>query len=210
MKVHVCPTITAYDTHQYRQQLEQVLPFAHRIHIDLMDGDFTPTASPSLDKIWLPHEALCDLHVMFRRPMDYVDQLIRIKPHMVIVQAEAEVHHMHFAALLHQHDIETGIAILQDTPVSNVEQIMHSFDQVLVFSGNLGYHGGHAELSLLEKVREIKLHHPDVEVAWDGGINADNASALASHGVSVLNVGGFIQNSENPQAAYATLEHILQ
>lgn len=206
----ICPTVTAFDLHDYRQQMERLLPFAKRVHLDLMDGDFAPTKSPSLDQIWLPHELVCDLHVMYRRPMEYLEQLIKMKPNMVIVQAEADVHHMHFAAELHKHDIETGLAILQATPVANIEQIMHSFDQVLVFSGNLGYHGGHADVSLLDKVRNIRQHHPEVELAWDGGINAGNAKQLIDAGVDVLNVGGFIQKSDDPQAAYATLESVIK
>lgn len=202
----ICPTVTAFDPHEYREQMERLLPFAERVHIDLMDGDFAPTKSPGLDQIWLPHELICDLHVMYRHPMESLYQLIKMKPHMVIVQAEADVHHMYFAAELHKHDIETGLAILQDTPVANIEQIMHSFDQVLVFSGNLGYHGGQADLGLLDKVRDIRLHHPEVEIAWDGGINADNAKQLIEAGVDVLNVGGFIQKNDNPEAAYTMLE----
>lgn len=201
----ICPTVTAFDPHDYRTQMERLLPFAHRVHIDLMDGDFAPTKSPSLGQIWLPHELVCDLHIMYRHPMEYLEQIIKIKPNMVIVQAEAEVHHMHFAAELHKHDIETGLAILQDTPVSNIEQIMHSFDQILVFSGNLGYHGGHADLGLLDKVRDIRLHHPEVEIAWDGGIEADNAKQLIDAGVDVLNVGGFIQKSDDPAGAFKSL-----
>lgn len=129
----ICPTVTAFEPHEYREQLDRLLPFATRVHIDLMDGDFAPTKSPSLSQIWLPHELVCDLHVMYRRPMDYLEQIIKLKPNMVIIQAEAEVHHMHFAAELHKHDIDAGLCILQDTPVKNIEQIMHSFDQVLVF-----------------------------------------------------------------------------
>jgi len=206
----IVPTVTAYDLTEYRQQLQAILPFATRVHIDLMDGDFAPTISPGLDEIWLPHQLVCDVHVMYRRPMDSLTQLLKLRPHMVIIQAEAEVHHMQFAAELHKHDIAAGLAILQDTPVSNIEQIMHSFDQVLVFSGNLGYHGGQANLELLDKVRDIKRHHPDVELAWDGGINAENAPALVEAGVEVLNVGGFIQKSDDPQSAYATLEKVIE
>jgi ribulose-phosphate 3-epimerase len=206
----IAPTVTAYDLHEYREQVQRILPFAERVHIDLMDGDFAPTKSPALDQIWLPHELVCDLHIMYRQPMNYLEQLVKLQPNMVIIQAEADVHHMHFAAELHKHDIEIGLAILQDTPVANIEQIMHSFDQVLVFSGNLGYHGGQANLELLDKVRDIKQHHPEVELAWDGGISADNAKQLLEAGVDVLNVGGFIQKSSDPEAAYAKLDEVLK
>jgi pentose-5-phosphate-3-epimerase len=87
---------------------------------------------------------------------------------------------------------------------------MHSFDQVLIFSGHLGYHGGEADLGLLDKVAKVRAHHPEAEIAWDGGINDQNAAKLVAGGVNVLNVGGYIQNSSTPQEAYATLEAITR
>ena len=204
--VVVCPTITAYDLHEFRQQMERVAPFAKRIHIDLMDGDFAPTVSPSLDKLWWPHSIKADLHLMYRRPMDHLKQLLKLRPHMVIVHNEADVHHMHFAGELHKEGILVGLAILQDTPIEHAYQIMHSFDQVLVFSGNLGHHGGTADLDLLDKVQKIKSHHPGVEIAWDGGISDKNAKILRDAGVNVLNVGGFIQGAGDPEGRYHLLE----
>lgn len=203
----ICPTVTAFDPHEYRVQIERLEPFAKRVHLDLMDGEFAPTKSPDLTQIWWPHKFTADIHLMYQRPMDHLKQLIKLKPHMVVIHNEADVHHMHFAGELHKEGIKVGLAILQDTPVENAYQIMHSFDQVLIFSGNLGYHGGsHVDPDLFDKVKKAKDHHPDAEIAWDGGINAENARALIDAGVEVLNVGGFIQHSDDPAGAYAKLE----
>jgi ribulose-phosphate 3-epimerase len=207
--VTICPTITAFDPQEYRRQIENVQGFARRIHIDLMDGEFAPTKSPELKEVWWPHELIADIHLMYQRPMDYLEQLIKLKPHMVVVHNEASVHHMHFSAELHKHGIKTGLAILQETPIEWAEQIMHSFDQVLIFSGHLGHHGGEADLGLLEKVTFAKSHHPEVEVAWDGGINEDNITKLVKAGVDILNVGGFVQKADNPVAAYAKLSSVI-
>lgn len=206
----ICPTVTAFDSHTYREQMENVVPFAKRIHIDLMDGEFAPTKSPPLDHSWWPHEVKADIHLMYQRPMDYLDQLIKMKPRMVIVHNEADMHHMHFVAELHKENILVGLAILQDTPVEYAYQIMHSFDHVLVFSGHLGYHGGVADMRLLDKVKKIREHHFEAEIGWDGGIDADNAKELIEAGVNVLNVGGFIQKSQNPKSAYAKLKDIAK
>ena len=206
----ICPTITAFDTNEYRRQVETVQPFASRIHIDLMDGQFAPSVSPPLDTIWWPYSQEADVHLMYQKPMEYLEELIKLKPRMVVIHNEASVHHMHFAAALHQADILVGLAILQDTPVEWAYQIMHSFDHVLIFSGNLGYNGGHADLGLLSKVAKIREHHPDAEIGWDGGINDKNAQSLIEAGVDVLNVGGFIHKSSDADAAYATLEAIIR
>lgn len=206
---NICPTVTAFDLPTYTQQLATITAFADRIHLDFMDGVFAPTSSPSLDVIGLPHGPLVDIHLMYQEPMDALERLIHLKPHMVIVHNEAHVHHMHFVAELHKHNIKAGLAILQDTPIEHAYQIMHSFDHVLVFSGNLGHHGGTADLGLLDKVRKIRQHHFDAEIGWDGGINDQNAKQLTDAGVDILNVGGFVQKSSDPYRAYATLVAIV-
>jgi hypothetical protein len=48
-----------------------------------------------------------------------------------------------------------------------------------VFSGNLGYHGGQADLDLLDKVRKARELKPTIEIGWDGGINDQNAREIA-------------------------------
>lgn len=205
----VAPTVTAYDLHGYTTQLRTIAAFSERVHIDLMDGQFAPTKSPSLSDIWLPHGPIVDIHLMYKEPMLVLDELIRLKPHMVVVHNEAHVHHMHFVAELHKHDIKAGLAILRDTPIEYAYQIMHSFDHVLVFSGNLGHHGGEADLALLDKVSKIQSHHPDAEIGWDGGISVHNAKQLVDAGVDVLNVGGFIQGSDDPKGSYQQLCELL-
>lgn len=141
--------------------------------------------------------------------MECLPQLLKLKPHLVVIHNEAHVHHMHFAAELHRAGIKAGLAILQDTPVTHAHQIMHSFDHVLIFSGNLGHHGGEADMHLLDKVREVREHHPTVEIGWDGGINDINAKQLLAAGVDVLNVGGFIQQADDPALHYQTLRELI-
>lgn len=206
----ICPTVTAYDSVMFHTQMQQVASFAERVHIDLMDGDFAPTTSPGLGDLWIPHGLTFDIHLMYRHPMDFIDQLIKIHPNMVIIHAEADVYHALFAAEMHKADIKAGIALLADTTVGSCEEKISGFDHALLFSGHLGYHGGHADLGLLHKIEEIKSHHPNIEFGWDGGISDENIQWLTSQGVNVLNVGGYIQNSPDPTSAYSKLTDLLK
>lgn len=203
----IVPTVTAFSGEQYAEQIKRLAPFAKRVHLDLMDGEFAPTVSPGLDQIWWPHEfETVDIHLMYQRPFDYLKQLVHLQPHMVIVHVETMFHHMHFAAELHKENIKVGLSIMPDTPIANIEQIINSFDHLLIFSGNLGHFGGQANLDLLSKIKEAKAHHPDLEIGWDGGINADNAQLLSEAGVDVLNVGGAIQKADDPHKSFNILQ----
>lgn len=206
----ISPTITASEPHEYRSQIEQVESFAKRIHIDLMDGIFTPNKSVDLSQVWWPEAITADIHLMYQRPLENIQQLIKLKPNLVIVHFEADLNHEDFTEQLHEQGIKAGLAILQDTKVDELSRTLNYYDHVLVFSGHLGYHGGHADLSHIDKVSEIRKLFPKIEISWDGGINSENAKALVDAGVDILNIGGFIQKSSNPEESYKKIQTALK
>ena len=152
----ICPTITANEPHEYREQMERISGLSENIHIDVMDGVFTKTKSPTIEQLWWPHEVTADIHVMYMRPMEWVSQLVKLQPKMVIIHFETDVDHMHFAAEMHKEGINAGLAILQETSISDIRNVIDSFDQILIFSGNLGFHGGTSDLNLLSKATQIR------------------------------------------------------
>lgn len=183
--------------------------FAPRVHIDLADGIFAPAKTMPIDEIWWPGGIRADLHVMYQRPFDHAKLYLSLGPQMVIVHAEADGDFVAFADLMHRHGVEVGVAIKAETPVSAIEPALDLIDHVLVFSGNLGHFGGQADLTLITKVKQLSDLKPQLEIGWDGGINDQNARALAMSGVDVLNVGGYIQHSTNPHEAYTTLTRAI-
>ncbi len=190
--------------------MERIEPFAKRVHIDLMDGEFAPSKSPGLDQVWLPKTLTADIHLMYKRPAEQIDQLINLKPSMVVIHFEADVDHLDFSAKLIQNNIKAGLAILSRTPVESIKDVMHCFDHILIFSGKLGHHGGKADLKLLDKVRQIREHYPEVEISWDGGISDKNARQLVEGGIDVLNVGGFIQKSKEPLVSFNRMTETIK
>jgi ribulose-phosphate 3-epimerase len=208
--IDICPTITAADARTYRVQMEQVVGFATRIHIDVSDGEFTPNKLLDFEYIWWPGGLRADIHVMYRRPMEHTEILLGLKPQLVIVHAEAEGDFTDFAEALHKNGIEVGVALLPPTPPETIESSLEFIDHVLIFSGHIGYFGGHADVGLLEKVKKLKLLKPQLEIGWDGGVNDQNAAAMVRAGVEVLNAGGFIHGAKDPQAAYARLQAVTE
>lgn len=204
----ICPSITL-KLEDYSNYFLKVSKLSKRIHLDIMDGTLTESKSIELKDITIPANYQFDIHLMVAKPMDYIDQLIKLKPHLVIIHNEADVHHMYFSALLHQHDILTGLAVLEDTPIEYTFQIVHSFDHVLIFSGNLGNYGGQANLALTSKIDQVLDYHPGVEIGWDGGVNDSDIGALVKAGVEVLNVGSYLHNSVDIGQAYAKLKELI-
>lgn len=205
MQTTICPSVTAADANEYNTQMERVAKLTSRLHIDVADGVFTPVKLLPLDQVWWPGGMRADLHVMYQKPFVHYKTYLSLAPQMVIVHAEADGSFVPFAELMHRHGIEVGVALKQKTPVELIRPALNWIDYVLIFSGDLGHFGGQADLSLLDKARDLRQLKPQLEIGWDGGINNENAATLARGGVDVLNVGGYMHHAADPRAAYDAL-----
>jgi ribulose-phosphate 3-epimerase len=204
----ICPSILAESPEQYHQQIEKVSSFAERIQIDLTDGDFAKNQTILPEEAWWPVGIKADFHLMYRRPDKAIEVILKHKPNLVIVHAEAEGNFVALAEKFQQLGINVGLALLPRTPVDSILLALDHLDHVLIFSGNLGEYGGHANLDLINKVRILKHQKPSLEVGWDGGITNRNISQLAFGGVDVFDVGGFLQNSPDPERDFYSLKRI--
>jgi pentose-5-phosphate-3-epimerase len=145
---------------------------------------------------------------MHKRPDAVIDTILQHQPNMIIIHAEADGSFESFAAACRHNGTKFGLALLQRTSAESILPAIDKIDHVLIFSGDLGKFGGHANFDLLRKVQVLKQHKPSLEIGWDGGVNQHNISQLVFGGVDVFNVGGFIQNSADPEHAYKILARI--
>lgn len=201
----ICPTILADNPHTYRTQLGRIEGFAKRVQIDLTDGVFAPTTTINPVQAYWPAKIKTDLHMMYQKPANHLDQVIAMKPNMIILHAEAEGELLDMFSKISAAGIATGVALLKETTAQSATQLIEAVDHVLIFSGDLGKFGGQVDESLFPKIRDVKQINPSVEIGWDGGANDQNVTTLSRAGVDVINVGGFIQKAHNPEAAYAIL-----
>lgn len=201
----IAPAILVDTPEVYKDTVDRYHAFAQRVHVDLSDGEFAPTFTVGVDRLWWPQEWLVDIHAMVARPIEYVDGLIALKPHTIIFHVEAVADIVPVLKKIKQSGIRAGIALQRPTVPATVEDAIKEADHVMVFTGTLGQYGGTASLMQLEKVRLIKAINPSVEIGWDGGVNVDNAYTLTQGGVDVLNVGGALAGAADPGQVYATL-----
>lgn len=201
----ICPTILALESHEFRAQLEKIASFAERIQIDLSDGEFAPSRTINPIQVYWPDQLIVDIHLMFARPLEHIETLVSLNPHMVIIHAEAEGDLIGMMRHLKKFGIKVGVCLLKDTDVAQAQELIAEADHVLLFSGDLGHFGGQADLKIIDKITEIKDINSKVEIGWDGGANLDNVRSLADGGVDVINVGGAIQNAEDPANTYEKL-----
>ena len=202
----IAPAILAENAQQYKEQVDRITGFAERVHIDLTDGEFAPTFTVSIPELWAPEGWTIDIHAMVNKLDEYVPKLIALRPHLIIIHAEAKGDVLGALKEIKRSGIMAGLALLRPTVPQTVEELIKEAEHVLIFSGELGKFGGTASLIQLEKIRLVKMINPNVEIGWDGGVMVDNAYSLVQGGVNILNVGGTIQKATDPPAMFAKLQ----
>lgn len=205
----ICPTVTAYSVDEYKAQMDRIMHLSHRIQIDITDGEFTKEKTISPENAWWPVGIQTDFHLMYLHPLPAVHEILKHKPHMIIVHAECEGSFDEFVHICKTAGVKVGAALLQDTSAEKIFPALDQLDHVLIFSGNLGYQGGsHADFGLLAKVNDLKTQKPSLEIGWDGGVTDQNIAGLISGGIDVLNVGGYIHSAPEPTKAFNFLQRI--
>lgn len=211
--VEIVPAVLAETPQHYQHDLEIATSVSDRIQVDLVDGEFAGNRTINVVQAHWPDTVRADLHLMHHDPYEHTSTLIAQQPHVAIVHAEArELSSSRLDDMrrrLQESGIKFGIALLPETPVTDIERRLEEIDHVLVFTGELGHYGGQLRSDCLSKISRVKRINPAMEVGVDGGITEETAASAIHAGADVLNVGGFIQNATHPQKAYATLEKII-
>lgn len=212
----IAPTITTNDPAVYARRLEDFLTFAPRIQIDITDGQFAPSQTINLNQVYWPladkRECKIDLHLMLQRPIDWLDQIVAVVPDKVILHAESDDAGRMLPRIyehLQRFGMQVGVALLPETQPADVADIIRAVDSVLIFGGHLGYQGGVADLTQLEKIPAIQQINSTVTIEWDGGANLSNVSQIAAAGVDQINIGSAISGASDPAVAYRQLVEVV-
>jgi ribulose-phosphate 3-epimerase len=203
--VVIAPTILVEDQEAYNQKIAALTDFAERVHIDVSDGEFSPTLTLQEDQIWWPKEWQADLHMMVKYPSQHIDAVVNLHPSLAIFHVEVDEDLLPILDTLKKNDIKAGIALLKTTYPPSVQQYIEAADHVMIFSGELGKNNGKASMLQLEKVHMVKKMNALAEIGWDGGANEENVFGIAGAGVDVINVGGAIDSAMDMASTYKIL-----
>ncbi|MBQ3441257.1 hypothetical protein IJG27_03025 [Candidatus Saccharibacteria bacterium] len=203
--VTVVPAVLAESKLDYRKQIESINNFARRVHIDVSDGAFAPATTIDISNAWWPKEWKADIHLMATHPSENLDVILKLKPSLCILHAEASEDLLPVFATLKKEDIRTGLAILPSTYPGLVKQYIDFVDHVLVFAGQLGVQGSPADMMQMEKIAIVRSMKPELEIGWDGGANMLTMRALAHADLDVINVGSALSKVDNPTEMYHAL-----
>lgn len=205
---NVAPTILAADPGDYARRINNVKPFAKRLHIDVADGVFEDQKSVGLTQVYDIDGVPFDLHLMMVHPESQLENIIALQPQLVIVHFEAPFDREAFFKELRQLEIKVGLAVKTETTIEQVKDVLLTVDHLVVFTGRLGHNGGEFRGDCLEKIGQARAINSNLEIAVDGGLNQETARLAVEAGADLLDVGSFIQDSADPEIAYVAIDAI--
>jgi len=181
---------------------------ANSVHLDVMDGKFVKEKS-------FDHELVAELstdlkktvHLMIKQPDKVVDKYIKAGADTVIFHLEACRAPRKLLEHIKKKGVKVGLAISPETPVKKIEPYLKDVDMLLVMTVKPGKGGQKLLKTQVTKVKSIRKKMPMLDLAVDGGVNADNAHELIEAGANILVSGSYIFNSTDPKIAVDILRN---
>jgi len=212
--IKVAPSILSADFSKLGDEIRAIEEGgADLVHIDVMDGNFVPniTIGPVVVKSIRPLTKMpFDVHLMVRKPQDYVDDFINAGADILTVHVESE-HNPH-ETIKHIHDLgkEAGVVLNPGTPLSVAEGFISEIEMILIMTVNPGFGGQSFMSEVVPKIASakdfIEKEGLSVDLEVDGGITSDNASQVVTAGGNILVAGSFVFRGE-PKERIASLKN---
>lgn len=205
------PAILTDDLETLKTRLAALVGLTDWIQIDIMDGLFVPQTSISLEQLAsLNANFSFDIHLMVNNPESYISGCRLANVKRVIFQLEGTNDPDALLDQLAGQTFETGIALRPQTPLGALEPWLDQIDTVLLLSVDPGKQGQTFIPETFEKIARLRQIAPQVTIEVDGGVNAENISAVASAGADLIVVGSAIMNAPDMAAAIDNLNRKIK
>lgn len=174
------------------------------IHIDCEDGSFSPnlTVGPYVIRDLRPHSRLpFEVHLMLRRPEDHIPAVAESGADIIVVNIEACPYPLRTLRLIKSLDKRAGLAYNWGTPLGSLPYLAGELDCLLLLTSEPDLEGQKHIAGAPARVAEARRllgrrgaagAAAGVPIIVDGGVNGDNAPALAREGATEFVVGRYL------------------
>lgn len=154
------------------------------LHVDLLDGYFSPSMPIGLDvirQLRKKTDLAFDVHVMVNSQDYFVDELLDIGIQQLVFHGECEPHIDNRLNRIHARGVRAGVALRPATPLNMLEYVLEKCDAVLLMLINPGYAGSRSEKQVPYAKRKIcelremidRMGLP-TKITLDGRISPEN------------------------------------
>jgi len=204
MDYRIIPGILEKEWPVIEMKIQQVLPFAKVIHIDLIDGKFAPNTTfmdPQPFKKYTK-DAFFELHMMVEEPINFLKPWADAGFQRFIGHIEKMSDQVEFVAKA-QLLGEVGLGVDQDSQLDAIEVPFLDLDVLLFMTVKTGASGQELEENNLDKIKKAR-EKSFIPIEVDGGINDQNILLAKESGADRFVATSFIFK-ETPQEQYTIL-----
>ena len=168
------------------------------IHFDVMDGSMTSiiTFGHLVIKSLREYSDLkFDVHCYLLDPYRHLPFIVEAGADAVTIPLEAGGKVIPSLEYIRDRGLEAGVALLPDTPLSDVSGLLKLIDSMTIISVDVMSYGSWKFLpSILDKIKAARIllddSGLDLDLKVDGGINLDNVRSVVYAGATSLVIGG--------------------
>ena len=216
MTVRINPSILSADFANIAQELSRI-DNADFVHVDVMDNNFVPnlTFGPQMvERIKATSPIPLDVHLMISDQDTWAPGYAEQGAESVTLHVEATADPVATAQRIHDIGARVGIALKPGTPFTDIVDIAHHFDQILVMTVEPGFGGQAFMESQLSKVREVAAFRASTGTEFwiqvDGGVTEQTIEFAAEAGADTFVAGSAVYGTDNASLAVENLRKIAR
>lgn len=213
--IELIPSVLVTSREEFETKLRQVEHECKTIHVDILDGSLFPNTT------WFDARSVgnmrtdvqYEIHLMVENPLPIVEAWKRHVAQLVRAIVHAEMHRPLGVILNHLIDdwqLETGVAINPETPLHEIEGVLHQIHQLTIMGVHPGSSGQPFEGDyILEKILQAHRHRPELPIEIDGGVTTENIKSLAEAGATRICAASLLFGAEHPSLKLKELQETL-
>lgn len=206
----IIPGILEKDFSEIEKKLEIIKPFSNTVHIDFIDGKFTPNATFMNFTQFSKYAKVFNLeaHLMVEDPLQYIYPLADAGFKGFIGHVEKMKNLEEFVAegqLLG----EVGLALDVQTPVDSIKVPFDDLDLILLMGVKAGGSGQEFTTDVLGKIAYLR-EKTGIPIEVDGGVNDKTIIDIKNSGAQRMITTSFIFNQKDPNIGYQKLLDLIK
>lgn len=185
------------------------------LHIDVLDGHFSPSMPLGLDTVRALRsitDLAFDVHLMAAAHDYFIEELLDIGVQQLVFHAECEPHIDNRLNQIHARGVRAGLALKPAAPLSTLDYALEKCDTVLLMLINPGYASSRAEGQVpyaARKIRELRAmidaRQLDTKIEIDGRISRENMAEFGRGDVDLFVAGSTCLDRNNLRASCEAL-----
>ncbi|MFS0660365.1 ribulose-phosphate 3-epimerase [Niallia alba] len=208
-KVTIAPSIMCADLCNLERSVKEIeKEGVDTLHIDLIDGYFSPSMPLGIDTVKQLRKITnmnFDVHIMANNNEFFIQEILQIGVQQISFHIETSTHIDRFIELIKKNNTRVGVALNPATSLSVLDYILPQIDTVLLMLINPGFATDKSEKQVsyaVKKVEDlsqlIKKKGLSTSIEVDGRVSLEMISSLVRAGADTLVAGStslFIPNN---------------